>query len=340
MKAFAKLLLIFPAMCVPLGVKSQEKSYTLRNNRWSVRISPAQLGVWGKPAGVQGELPLASPASASSRIENLQASKNRLSCRIPERELTVEMRLSGMELSVRFTTTREQTLEWPVTGDDPTAVAAIYPDSEGLYIPVADPFWVKLKTDDDCRDTYGGISMPFWGFQFERAGLAYLLTDDLRSRLCFGNSKGRLFLKAGHEFLRRDAFPAYEVKIALTDNSPVAPAVAYRDWLIKTGAHVSWEQKLKLTPDAARLFGAMHAYLWGDGMTKEAMEQLHRRIGAKPLTQFRWLTIDRMVQQTRFDDEVELTANFSERAYPNIPPLCIEAHWLKENRRQRYCPAP
>jgi hypothetical protein len=637
MKIFSKLFLIFLAMCVSPTVRAQGKSYTLRNNRWSVRIIPEQLGVWGVPAGVNSELVLASPKSAPERVENLKASKDRLSWRMPERELTVEMRLSGTELFVRFTTAREQELEWPVTGADPTAVAAIYPESEGLYIPVDDPFWVQLKTADDCRDTYGGISMPFWGFQFERATIAYLLTNDLRSRLCFDNSNGKLFLKTSHEFLKRDAFPAYEVKIALTGNSPIAPAAFYRDWLIKTHAHVSWAEKLKRTPEAAKLFGAMHAYLWGDGMTREAMEQLsrlgveracliynnslepenrikpetiatakrlgyligpydtlnniqepktaddvpsifdeelfrtgavmkkngerltgfagrgyelssealrrarvpflkqrvaaylkagannyfldsdafgslfddydpqhlmttavdrankmarmrfvsresrlvlgseraaawsapvihfshgtetphlgimygllrqrelfggywppgrprrffspiqapanfakavydptyrlplyevvfhdslvatdrwemslvkfsnlvqartllqllynvpslwsldqkaikehgerikalneffaplHRLIGTKPLTQFRWLTTDRMVQQTRFADEVELTANFSERDYENIPPRCIEAHWLKENRRQQYCPAP
>jgi hypothetical protein len=67
---------------------------------------------------------------------------------------------------------------------------------------------------------------------------------------------------------------------------------------------------------------------------------LHRSVGDKPLTRFEWLTPDRLVQRTRFANEIELTANFSEKAYRNIPPRCIEAHWLKGNRRQQYCPEP
>jgi Glycosyl hydrolases related to GH101 family, GH129 len=276
MKILARLLLIFLATCAPLIANAEEKSYTLRNNHWSIRIVPAQLGLWGNPSGINREIMLASPAGAPEKIADLKTGKDKLSWRIPEKDLVVEMQLSEAELSVRFTTSREQTLEWPMTGADPTAVAAIYPESEGLYIPVDDPFWVQLMAKGNCRDTQGGISMPFWGFQFDKAAITYFLTNDLRSRLCFGNSQNRLFLKTSHEFLKRDAFPAYEVKIALTDNSPIAPAKVYRNWLIKTGGHVSWAQKLKQTPEAGKLFGAMHAYLWGDGRTKEAMEQLHQ----------------------------------------------------------------
>lgn len=276
MKFIFKLIFILLVASAPLTATGQDKSYTLRNKLWSIRIVPAQLGVWGKPTNLKQELALASPSSAIEKIDSLKASKDQLSWRMPEKDLTIEMRLSGSELTARFTTTREQTLLWPTTGIDMAAVAAIYPESEGLYIPVDDPFWVQLRAKDDCRDTYGGISMPFWGFQFEQATVAYLLTNDLRSELCFGNSEGRLFLKNVHEFLQRDAFPAYEVKIALTDNSPIAPASLYRDWLIKTGGHVSWAQKLKVTPEAKKLFGALHAYLWGDGMTNEALAELHQ----------------------------------------------------------------
>jgi hypothetical protein len=67
---------------------------------------------------------------------------------------------------------------------------------------------------------------------------------------------------------------------------------------------------------------------------------LHRLIGDKPLTGFEWLTANRMVQRTQFGNEIELTANFGEQAFSNIPPRCIEARWLKENRRQQYCPKP
>lgn len=67
---------------------------------------------------------------------------------------------------------------------------------------------------------------------------------------------------------------------------------------------------------------------------------IHRQVGNKPLTEFRWLSADRRVQQTRFGDHVILTANFSEEHYRSVPPMCIEARWVNEGRRELYCPQP
>ncbi len=67
---------------------------------------------------------------------------------------------------------------------------------------------------------------------------------------------------------------------------------------------------------------------------------IHRSVGNKPLTDFRWLTADRKVQQTRFENTVTLTANFSASRYQGIPPMCIQATWQAEGRKEMYCPAP
>ena len=67
---------------------------------------------------------------------------------------------------------------------------------------------------------------------------------------------------------------------------------------------------------------------------------IHRAVGTKPLTEFTWLTEDKKVQRTRFGDEVELTANFGEKAYGSVGPLCIEAVWLDEDRSRVFCPEP
>ncbi len=271
---------IFIAIVAPPSHLSTNlpESYNLQNRRWQVRITPAQLGLWGKPSGAAQEITLASPAAQTEEIANLKASKDSISWHVPGKELTVVARLSESELSIRLTTTREQTLEWPTTGADPQAVAAIFPESEGLYIPVTDPFWLKMqdRTQGLCRSAWGGLSMPFWGFQFERGAVAYILPDDLRSEVCFGNSQGRLFLNTSHQFLKRDGLPPYEIRIVLTENAPTGPALAYRDWLIKTGRFVSFAQKAKLAPEASKLLGAMHAYLLRDGRTLTAINQLHQ----------------------------------------------------------------
>jgi hypothetical protein len=68
--------------------------------------------------------------------------------------------------------------------------------------------------------------------------------------------------------------------------------------------------------------------------------QIHRRAGRLPLTDFRWLTADRKVQQTRFANELILTANFSEQPHGSVPAHCIEADWPEEDRKDLYCPQP
>jgi hypothetical protein len=67
-------------------------------------------------------------------------------------------------------------------------------------------------------------------------------------------------------------------------------------------------------------------------------EPLHRQIGALPLESFEWLTPDRLVQRTRFGNELMLTANFSSDAFQAVKAGCIEARWITSGRTEPWCP--
>jgi hypothetical protein len=67
-------------------------------------------------------------------------------------------------------------------------------------------------------------------------------------------------------------------------------------------------------------------------------EPLHVHIATRRLTAFAWLTPDRRVHRTRFEDVVEITANFGDRKYETVPPGCLSARWLAENRTETFCP--
>lgn len=58
---------------------------------------------------------------------------------------------------------------------------------------------------------------------------------------------------------------------------------------------------------------------------------LHRELGFSRMTGFAWLTEDRLVQQTVFDDAVEITANFRETDYTGqdgaIPKRSVQVKW-------------
>jgi Glycosyl hydrolases related to GH101 family, GH129 len=60
---------------------------------------PARLGIWGKPPGAAQEIALASPTDQAEQIASLKATKDSLSWHVPQKELTVEMRLSESDLA-------------------------------------------------------------------------------------------------------------------------------------------------------------------------------------------------------------------------------------------------
>jgi hypothetical protein len=70
---------------------------------------------------------------------------------------------------------------------------------------------------------------------------------------------------------------------------------------------------------------------------------LHRELGMLPMTDFAWLTPDRMVQRTVFGERVEMVANFSEKDFMHreivVPGRSILARRLDTGDTRIYTPA-
>jgi hypothetical protein len=70
---------------------------------------------------------------------------------------------------------------------------------------------------------------------------------------------------------------------------------------------------------------------------------LHREAGLMVMTDFRWLSEDRIVQRTVFGDKLEIVANFGEAPVENeglnIPAQSILARWLETKQVRVYTPA-
>src|SRR5262249_31881664 len=64
--------------------------------------------------------------------------------------------------------------------------------------------------------------------------------------------------------------------------------------------------------------------------------RLHHAIALKPLTDFKWLTEDRLIQQVTFGDSLILTANFSQKPFENIPPESLRVKGLEGNTLEIY----
>ncbi|MDQ8040042.1 MAG: glycoside hydrolase, partial [Rickettsiella sp.] len=65
---------------------------------------------------------------------------------------------------------------------------------------------------------------------------------------------------------------------------------------------------------------------------------LHQMAGLEPLIEFKWLTENRLVQQTQFGNRLILTANFSKKEYEGIGAGCIEAQWKEDSSTHLFCP--
>lgn len=69
---------------------------------------------------------------------------------------------------------------------------------------------------------------------------------------------------------------------------------------------------------------------------------LHRGLGFAQMTDFAWLTPDRLVQRTTFGDKAEMVANFGDHPFAykgvNIPARSILARWPKTGKTQVFSP--
>ena len=70
---------------------------------------------------------------------------------------------------------------------------------------------------------------------------------------------------------------------------------------------------------------------------------LHRELGLLPMTDFAWLTLDRMVQRTVFGDEVEMVANFGAQEFSyqgkSVLERSVLARWINAGKMQVFIPA-
>ncbi|MEV6719853.1 glycoside hydrolase [Streptomyces xanthochromogenes] len=195
----------------------------------------------------------------------------------PARGLRAQVRVEHGRLLVTLTADRDTTLAWPVTGSDPASSALQLPRGEGLSLPVGDPFWNSGRAQlvGSEEDMASQLTLPAWGYTLAGGrGVSYLAPTDIDTSLGYASQSGRLRTTAKHTFSGDNATRVYTVAFALTDGSPVAPAVDYRHWLAEHGQLGSLSDKIRRNPETGKLLGAFHAYTWGGDRTAAGIEHL------------------------------------------------------------------
>jgi hypothetical protein len=244
----------------------------LRLDGWSATIDPDTLTIRALLDGDSREMLIAScgPHAAAG----LAQTGSSVHWRIPDFGMTVSFAARANRLHVRFDPSCEFTLQWPRTGEDPRMSALILPDGEGLYLPLNDQAWRHRLAGDPCYAAQSRLSMPFWSYEIGRRTITFLALSDIRTEVCIRDEHGRIAATAKHAFLERDGGAPYELEIWPGGGSPIAPALEYREWLIGNGQFVSLADKIRRNPEVAKLLGAVHLYVFGDGRTLEFLDDL------------------------------------------------------------------
>lgn len=251
---------------LPLKICAQTE-IKLADDHFAAFIDPATLEIKLQPAGhATAVLSLAQTnlgAPANSKSDARQASWT-----FPDRHLSVSVHLAADGLAVDFLATAPGEFSFPVLPAGASAQAWILPFFEGLYLPCHDVTWQNYLTTREGLNTTADLSLPFLGLDYGDFTLCCLLANPFNNALRFENIPGSNFVQARltHEFTRNQTAKEFEVLFEIGTNSPVEPARIYRRWLQQRGEFVSLSEKIARTPEARKLPGAAHIYLWGDDL--------------------------------------------------------------------------
>jgi hypothetical protein len=245
----------------------------LRNDSWEVYVEPESLRVVGRPRG-RSEIELSAAQPRFGRAANLKHTDNQLSWDLVDSNVHVAFRLVGETLSAEITSSAPGSFTWPVIAPPPIGAAYVLPLAEGSYVPPDDSRWLGYLVERSPMKALESFSMPFWGLALPDWSVTYLLTNQFNNEIAFADHGGRIGFSLTHRFTANRERKEYGVLIRLAGGSPVEPARRYRSWLEEQGQFVSMRSKIEQTPEAGKLLGAPHVYLWADGISASMIEKL------------------------------------------------------------------
>ncbi|MCK3831673.1 glycoside hydrolase [Pseudomonas fluorescens] len=257
------LRLIF-VLCALVLAPSVFASTVLENALWRVDLDPATLALRVTPAG---EAPVqASSGVAAHAVSALQADAAQVSWQWDSGAYRLTARLEQRELSLSISA--REPGELALLRQPATAMgqALIWPLAEGHYVPFDNPVWKAFLLEHGEVNTTQDLSLPLWGLDHGRFTLNWLLTNPYNNRLEWQADGQGLALSAAHEFTTLAPDAPMTLRLYLGDADPLAGAKHYRQWLVEQGRYEPLADKLRQTPEAVKLLGASHVYLWGNGL--------------------------------------------------------------------------
>lgn len=263
---------LFVITCHVYAVSSEEISLT--NKHWMIKVQPDTLKMTAF-TGPKSEVVLSQGQPGLGVVSNLVRNDNLAEWNLKDETVRIVVGLHERDFSVAISSEGAGSFIWPVLRFSKGIKALIWPRAEGVYVPLDDSRWVKYMVGFGEWNTLESLSMPFWGLDCGGFSLTYIVINPYNNTIQFeleGDSLGARFT---HEFTRFLTKKEYGFRIHLGDiDSPVEPAKQFRHFLHEQKAFVSMQEKIKRVPKVARLLGAAHVYLWGDGVSIKMLDRL------------------------------------------------------------------
>lgn len=271
--SFKKFLPIFLVMVLHIAIVSAKENLTLKAKRGEFTIDPETLSILYR-SDTSSILNLTTKAIVFDKVSDLKIDNKSAQWYYPHLKIEVNVRVDEHGLKFSFKTNKEQIFQWPMAGLTPSAKALILPDGEGLYIPNNDSFWRK----EFKKFPSLSLSIPFWAIEYANGNyVSYIWDDsDVDTDVQVHEKQAKLYVMNEHQFLKRSQFPEYTVFIHLAGDSPISPAIDYRNLLINQNKFVSLKQKILENANVNKLLGAFHIWVWGDGKALSMLDQLEQ----------------------------------------------------------------
>lgn len=233
----------------------------LQNALWRVELDPATLAIRVTPSG-QPTIQASSGVAARAVIQLAHSDQQadwqwddgafRVSATLEQRDLALSIRA-------------REPGEIPILQQPASALGKgfMWPLAEGHYVPADNAVWKTFLLEQGDLNTTQDLSLPLWGVDHGTFTLNWLLTNPYNNRLRWQQDRA---LSLAHEFTSLDPGAPMTLRLHLGDGDPLAGAKRYRQWLVEQGRYEPLADKLRQTPEAQKLLGASHIYLWGNDL--------------------------------------------------------------------------
>ncbi|MHC8356390.1 glycoside hydrolase [Pseudomonas sp. LB3P81] len=236
----------------------------LENPLWRVELNPATLAIRVIPA--QHSPVQASEGVTGHKVGDFKTSANRLDWQWDNGAWTLSAVLDQRDLSLSITARDPGELSFLKQPGSAMGKGLIWPLAEGHYVPAVNSLWQSFLLDQGEFNTTQDLSLPLWGVDHGGFTLNWLMTNPYNNRLTFSAEGNALALAARHEFTALAPGTPLTFTLSLGDADLLAGAKRYRQWVVDNGLYETLSDKLLKTPEARKLLGASHVYLWGNDL--------------------------------------------------------------------------